>query len=255
MKIRELYEELNNIIPVTLSCDWDNDGLMVEADANRDVSKALIALDATRDAVSYAADGSFDVIVTHHPLIFHPLKGLHTDEPISSKVMTCIKNGISVMSFHTRLDAVNGGVNDMLAQVLGLHKIEPFSDIGRIGELEEPMNADDFASYVRDSLGSDYINYVGKRMVKKVALVGGDGKDYYADALKTGADAFVTGAMNYNMMAEAAENPMNVVEAGHFYTEHPVCKMLSKTLSEFGIETEIFVSNPVSTSICDNFIE
>lgn len=255
MKVRELYNCLDERIPSSLSCDWDNDGLMVESDGEKEVKKALISLDVTPDAVDYAIEGGFDVIISHHPLIFKPLKSVNDNSYISRMVNKLIKSDISAMSFHTRLDIVGGGVNDALASVIGLTDVEPMPEIGRVGNLGEEVYIDDFVGFVRDVLGCDHVNFVGDSPVFRVAVVGGDGKDNFADAIACGADTYLTGSMSYNTMVDAAYMGVNVIEAGHFHTEQPVCAVLAKTLAELGIDCEIFYSNPVGTCMADNFID
>ncbi|MBQ8696180.1 MAG: Nif3-like dinuclear metal center hexameric protein [Clostridia bacterium] len=255
MNVRELYNYLDDRIPASLSCEWDNDGLMVEADGDREVKKVLISLDVTPDAVGYAVEGGFDVILSHHPLIFKPLKSVNDDSYISRMVKKLLVNGISVMSFHTRLDRVEGGVNDALAAVIGLTDIEPMPEIGRVGNLGEEVYIDDFVGFVRDVLGCEHVDFVGERPVYRVAVVGGDGKDNFADAVKNGADTYLTGSMSYNTMVDAAYMGINVIEAGHFQTEHPVCTVLAQTLSEQGIDCEIYYSDPIGTCVADNFVE
>ncbi|MCI8332614.1 MAG: Nif3-like dinuclear metal center hexameric protein [Clostridiales bacterium] len=255
MKVKEIFAELEKIIPSVLSMEWDNDGLMVNGDIEDEVLRALVTLDATAEAIDYAVQNGFNLIVTHHPLIFKKLSCVNEQDVIAQKVMTCIKNGITVMSFHTRLDILDGGVNDALAFVLGLDNIEKYGDLVRVGELSQPMTADEFADFVRDALSCDYVNCVGQHMVRRVAVAGGDGKEHYFDALRAGADVYVTGSLSYNMMVDAAERKMNVVEAGHFYTEYPVCKVLANTLNDMGLETEIYYCNPIATFISDNFVD
>ena len=114
MNVRELYRALDYRIPRSLSCDWDNDGLMCCPNSNREVGRVLIALDVTSDTVEHAIKGGYDVIISHHPFVFKGLKSLVDDGGVSEKAISLIQNGISVMSFHTRLDAVEGGVNDKL---------------------------------------------------------------------------------------------------------------------------------------------
>lgn len=255
MNIKELYKHLSDMIPSELSCDWDNDGLMVEGDTEREIKRVLVSLDATEGAIEYAVENGFDAVITHHPLIFRPLRSLTTDSAVGRCVLTCVRAGVSLMSFHTRLDAVEGGVNDALAAVLGLQDVTPLPEVGRVGVLKESMSIDDFVMFVRDALGCDAVNFVGDGRVSRVAVVGGDGKDNYRDAAASGADTYLTGSMSYNMMVDAASDGVNVVEAGHFHTEQPVCSVLAGTLAELGIESEVFYSNPVGICLLDNFVD
>ena len=120
MTVNELSRYLNEKIPRELSCSWDNDGLMCCSDGEREVKKALFCMDVTPEAIDHAIDGGFDVIISHHPLIFRGVKTLSGDYGIPARLIKLIKNDISVMSFHTRFDAVDGGVNDALAELLNL---------------------------------------------------------------------------------------------------------------------------------------
>ncbi|MEE1115696.1 MAG: Nif3-like dinuclear metal center hexameric protein, partial [Clostridia bacterium] len=126
MTVKELYKFLDSRIPSALSCEWDNDGLMCCTEPNRAVKKVLVALDITDDVIDRAIEGGYDVIVSHHPLIFHPIKNITAGESVPNRLIKLVKSGISAMSFHTRLDSLDGGVNDELAKCLGLNNIKPF---------------------------------------------------------------------------------------------------------------------------------
>lgn len=252
MKIRELYNYLNDAIPQSLSCDWDNDGLMCSGNTEKEVKKVLIALDITERTVQKALDGGFDVIISHHPIIFRKIGAVEPEIPSAKKAITLIKNDISAMSFHTRLDALSGGVNDILCEMLGITNSTPFGpegeEMGRIGMLASPLSPEHFCEKVKSSLGSQIILLAkcGKE-VHKVALLGGDGKDFVSAAKEAGADTFLSGRISYNIMAEAPEIGMNLIEAGHYFTEAPVCAFLEKLVkkADENIETEIFDSNEI----------
>ena len=133
MKTSELYAFFDGKIPSSLSCEWDNDGLMVCPDPEKVVKKVLVALDVTDKVAQIALDEGYDLILSHHPLIFSPLSHLEPGDPIAKKVIALLCGGVSVMSFHTRLDAVEGGVNDLLAEKLGLCDVRPFGQNGETG--------------------------------------------------------------------------------------------------------------------------
>lgn len=252
MKTVELYNFLNNAIPSSLSCEWDNDGAMCCPDKEKEVRRALITLDITAEAVEYAKDGGFDVIISHHPLIFKGLKSITPEVCVSARVIALIKSGISAMSFHTRLDALSGGVNDTLAERLGVLNAVPFGSdgesIGRVGELSEPMELSDFARLVKEALGAPAVLCANAgQKVKRVALLGGEGGDDIAAANASGADTYVSGRLGYHAMTDAPECGMNLIEAGHFYTEFPVCEKLRELVkqADADIECEIFFSNKI----------
>ena len=237
MNVKELYEKICEKIPEDLRMPWDNDGIMCCTDSSADVRRVLIALDVTDEVVEYAIRDDFDLIISHHPLIFKPLSSISDENHIARKVIKLINAGISVFSFHTRADAVEGGVNDILADLVGLYSTERFGEgeLGRVGELDEEMSLDDFASGVKLTLGVDSIRVAdGYNTVKRVAVVGGDGKDYVKDAIAVGADTFVSGRISYNIMAEASEMGINLIEAGHFFTEHPVTEFFADIIRRAG---------------------
>lgn len=252
MKVRELYEKLNARIPPELSCEWDNDGLMVCPDAEREVRSVLIALDITAPVVRKAAAEGFDVILSHHPLIFHPLGALTPEDPVARKCTELIRSGIAAMSFHTRLDAVSGGVNDTLASVLGLCGVVPFGEngeaIGRIGSLPEPLSLSAFADLVKRVTGVPHVlaSDAGKP-VSRVALLGGSGSDDVDAAAKAGADTYLSGELAHHHLTDAPERGMNLIAAGHFHTENPVCGTLARFVKDAdpAIRVTVTDSNPI----------
>ncbi len=234
MKVKELYEKLSDAVPEELRESWDNDGLMCCADTTSEVNNVLIALDVTEEIVDYAIERNFDLIISHHPLIFTPITRITEDMHVARKIIKLITNNVSVFSFHTRLDKVKGGVNDILAGILGLTEVTSFGegDMGRIGILTEDYDLEQFADVVKMSLGADAVRIADAyNPVKRVALVGGDGKSFVKDAIEAGADTYLSGRISYNIMEEASEMGINLIEAGHYFTEYPVTSYLSKLVA------------------------
>ncbi len=250
MNVKNLYEKLNERIPEELREAWDNDGLMCSSDDSKEVKRVLITLDVTEDIVDYAISHSIDLIVSHHPLIFKPLKAVTEDSHIARKVIKLIKHDISVMSFHTRADKVEGGVNDTLCDILGIKDAVPFGEgfLGRIGTLDEEHTMEDFSYLLKGLLDCDGVKVSDACIpVQRVAVVGGDGKSYVEAALASGADTFVSGRIGYNTMAEAGEMGINLIEAGHFFTEHPVTQFFQTLLHRIdqNLYVEIIDSNVI----------
>ena len=250
MTVKELYERLCERIPEHLAEEWDNDGLMCCSDDQKEVKRALVTLDVTEDIVDYAVSHGFDLIVSHHPLIFQPLKNVTENSHVARKVIKLIKHDIAVMSFHTRADKVDGGVNDVLADILGIKNAVPFGegDLGRLGTLNEELNMEDFSYLLKGLLDCDGVKVADALIpVQKVAVVGGDGKSYVGAALKAGADTFVSGRIGYNVMAEAGEMGINLIEAGHFFTEQPVTQFFQTILHRLDSDMyiEIMDSNVI----------
>lgn len=252
MKVKELYERISLVIPENLRESWDNDGLMCSADTSSEVNNVLIALDVTEEIVDYAIERNFDLIISHHPLIFTPITHVTEDMHTARKIIKLITNNVSVFSFHTRLDKVSGGVNDILAGILGLTDVTTFGEgeMGRIGTLKEDYDLEQFADLVKMSLGADAVRIADAyNPVKRVALVGGDGKSFVKDAIAEGADTYLSGRISYNVMEEAAEMGINLIEAGHYFTENPVTGYLANLVSSIdgNAYIEIADSNMIKT--------
>lgn len=249
MTYYELYTKLSELYPKELSCEWDNDGMMCAIDLNSNVKRVLISLDVTMDTVDYAIDNGFDTIISHHPLVFRSQKSLIPLNYTQEKLIKLIKHNICVMSFHTRLDATQNGVNDTLAGILGVINLEvdKCDPVGRIGELSREMELSTFAENVKIALHSPFVLYNGKRTVKKIYLVGGDGKGLIENAILHGADTILTGRASYNTIIDANDMNLNIVEAGHFFTENPICKVIEKDVLNIcsALKTEIYNSNSI----------
>ena len=250
MTVKELYRKMSERIPENLSEEWDNDGLMCSSDTSADVHRALVSLDVTEEIVDYAIENGFDLIVSHHPLIFKPISSLTEDSHVARKVIKLISNNISVFSFHTRADKVVGGVNDQLCDLIGLFDTHPFGEggIGRIGRIDEECSLEDFVYRLKDQLGLQGVLVSdGYNRVSTIAVLGGDGKDFVKAAIDAGADTYISGRISYNMMEEAAEMGINLIEAGHYFTEFPVTSFFSNILNRLDpqIYVEIIDSNMI----------
>ena len=252
MKVCELYRFLDGQIPRSLSCDWDNDGLMCCPDGEREARRVLIALDITMEIAERAIREEYDVVLSHHPLIFSPLRALNDADPVAKKVIRLLTSGVAAMSFHTRLDAVAGGVNDTLAAALGLADVAPFGDngeaIGRIGTLPERMTLEAFSARVKAVTGAPWVQVSDAGVpVSRVALLGGGGSGDVGAASAAGADTYLTGELKHNQLTDAPENGMNLIAAGHFYTENIICGRLCELvkLADPSIEITVADSNAV----------
>lgn len=238
MTVNELAARMDEMIPTALSEAWDHDGRMIIPDGNAEVTRVVCALDCTSRVISYAKNNGCNVIITHHPLLFRPIGSLTENDSVGKRVLECIKAGIAVLSYHTRLDSLEGGVNDCLASSLGLQETVAFLPFARIGTVEE-QPFESFVSHVSASLGTDRIQCVkAKPSVHRVAIVSGSGKDEIEAAIAAGADTFVTGEVMHNHMIDCMERGLNLICATHFATERVVIPQLVKMVSSLGLRGE-----------------
>lgn len=239
MTVGELYNELNTAIPRALSCDWDNDGLMICADAEAPVKRVLLSLDATDTVCDYAIREGYDLIITHHPVIFRKIGNITDGSLAGGKAISLIRAGVSVMSFHTRFDCCDGGINDILAEKLGLENTEKLphgteAPMARIGNVD--TTAVEFCERIKKALGSPVVLMTpASDKVHRVAVCGGDGRDFMYDALRMGADTYITGRAGYNVAIDMRDEGLTVIEAGHYYTEAIFTDYFEKFLSARGI--------------------
>lgn len=232
---------LERIAPRHLAEDWDNTGLLVGSYAQK-VECILVALDVDDTVVAEAIERSADMIVAHHPAIFRGMKQLRTDLPLGRRLAALLTHGVAVAAAHTNLDITRGGVNDVLAERLGLEKLSSFitteqadgsaESLGRIGTLPAPVAIDDFAHSVCKQLLVSHVRLVRAvdRPVRRVAVCGGAGAEFIDTAVRRGADVYVTGDVKYHEAQRAAEQGMHLIDAGHFGTERPVLPVLADLL-------------------------
>ena len=216
------------------------------------VRRVLVALDITAAVVDEAIAGGYDVILSHHPLIFSPLSRIEPSNAVAKKVIAMLRAGVTAMSFHTRLDAVEGGVNDTLAALIGLKNVTAFGadgeEIGRIGDLPQAMTLADFGVLVKNATNAEQVLVTdAKRPVRRVAVLGGSGSSDVIAALRAGADTYLSGELKHNWLTDAPDFGINLVAAGHFHTENPICGVLADMVraADASIEVRAVNSNPV----------
>lgn len=253
MTVQQILDYVNSLAPAHMKADWDNVGLLCGR-RDQEVNKILVALDPFPNVCEEAAALGADLIVTHHPLIFRAPKTVTTDDPVGRCILFLASHGISAVNAHTNLDCAPDGVNDVLARALGLEQIKVLNPQGadeqgrpwgllRTGVVAETdLNA--FLSQVKNKLGTPVLRYAdGGRSVHRVAVGGGSCGDGLYDVLEAGCDTFVTADIKYNQFWDAADLGLNLIDAGHFYTENPVCAVLADRLRQQFPEVEVVLSN------------
>ena len=233
--VADILSFIEGIAPRYMMEGWDNCGLLCGR-KDREVKKILVALDPFATVIDEAIALKADLIVTHHPLIFRDnLMAVNEDTEAGRCVLKLIENGIAAINAHTNLDMAPGGVNEVLAKTLGLMNIQivdPVDNYGllRKGEVSE-QPVENFLATVKEKLGCKGLRYVTSgKPVRVVAVGGGSCADFMTQALAAGCDTFVTADVKYNQFRTAYELGLNLIDAGHFYTENPVMPVVAEKL-------------------------
>ncbi len=250
--VNDIFELLDNKAPSYSKLDFDNVGILA-GHSNREVTRVMAALDVTSQVIEEARQAGAELIVSHHP-IFFSLKNVSDRDINGKKIVALLENRMSAICMHTNLDAAPGGVNDTLAGLLGLERVEllgvdgyyedgvPHST-GRVGELPAGMGFFEYLELVKKNLslsGGRY--YFSGRPVKKVGLVSGSGGSELQAAYEAGCDTFVTADVKYDVFQDARELKINLIDAGHFETENPVVQVLAKWIKEGFPNIDVLIS-------------
>lgn len=245
--VRDFYDYLDEFAPFSSQESWDNSGLLVGG-FDRIVDRVAVVLDLNKETLEQAISLEADLIITHHPVIFKAQKNFLDD----SLIYRLAENGISVIATHTPFDAAQGGVNDILADLLELTKIEILScqdceGLLRVGFTDRTTPCD-FAEFVSRQLNADVRFCDGGKEIETVAVCSGAGAEFAEEIAEMGIDAFVTGDAKYHELLDAKESGLTLVAAGHFETENPAMAILASKLRGNFSETDIIVlsqTNPV----------
>ncbi|MGN9164609.1 Nif3-like dinuclear metal center hexameric protein [Tissierellaceae bacterium HCP3S3_D8] len=242
MKVADIIEIMEEWAKPYLVDAWDNTGFQI-GDLKRDIAKILIALDLDRNILDMAIKYDYDMIITHHPTIFKPLKSITSESYKGRLVLDIIKNNIVVYNAHSNLDMAEEGVSHQLADILGLRDTETLKRVvtqddntygyGRIGMVEH-MPLTEYLNIVKKKLEVDSIIVYGDKDIEinRVAVCGGSGSDFIYDAYASGADIYITGDIKYHDAQLGYELGLTIVDAGHFNTEKIVLPAIKKRLDE-----------------------
>lgn len=259
--VAEIRDALEREVPVYMKLDFDNVG-MLAGFCGTEVLRVLVALDITDAVIEEGAALGAQLIVSHHPLIFEPLKRVTDDDIKGRKVIRLIQNGMSAICMHTNLDAAEGGVNDCLmaalgARVTGLlspHGTHPDGQpygISRVGELPAPAEFDDFLLRTKQRLHTAGLRYVfGGKPVQRIACCGGAGGSDMRKAAEAGCDTYVTADLKYDHFLDAKDLGLNLIDADHFCTENVVVPRLKQLISDTFPTLEVLISKVHGQTIC-----
>ncbi|MBU0907953.1 MAG: Nif3-like dinuclear metal center hexameric protein [Proteobacteria bacterium] len=245
IKLKDILAYVGRFAPWELAEPWDNVGLMV-GNPDQEATGLLIALDPTRQVLEEAILKKTNIILTHHPLIFHPLKSINTATPIGQFLKKALAHDIAVVSCHTNLDIISDGVSDALARVLYLHNTRPLTltgnrpdqGFGKIGNLPKPMQGRAFIHFVTQRLKLEAMMLAGPlpETVSTIAVCGGSGSDLADAALQARADVYITAELKHSVARWAEENGLCIIDAGHFATENIIIPFLLARMTAFFAE-------------------
>ena len=250
--INDIYTFLNEIAPVRYQMDFDNAGFLV-GDGGAAVKKALLALDITDAVIAEAIELRAQLIVSHHPLIFTPLRHATTDDLAGRKVLAMARHGISAICMHTNLDAAEGGVNEVLAGIFGMREMEAFAEgCGRVGSIE-PVTVPELAKKAQKELASRcnqpfngpavQVKFADTgKTVRRLAVISGAGGSLFEEALAMGADCLLTGEANHHHACDAKRLGLSLIAAGHYATEFLVTAAVAEKLRAALPGVEVLVS-------------
>lgn len=250
--VREIESFLYGWAPRELAESWDNVGLLV-GDPEAAVERVLVALDITPQVAEEALERGCQLIVAHHPVMncaWHPVQTVRADDRQGRTLTALLRSGVAAICMHTNLDAAEGGVNDILAEKLGLTQPEMLTEekIGRIGTLKCEIPLVEFTHSVIELLGCNGLRYVDAgRPVHRVAVGGGACGCYIPQAVAAGCDTFVTSDLKYNDFLDT--EGLNLIDAGHFPTENVVCPALRDRLQSAFPAVDVLCSTSHSREI------
>lgn len=264
MKANDIMKILDDWAEQKLVDSWDNTGFQIGND-DLDIKKILIALDLDENVLEKAINEGFQMIVTHHPIIFKPLKSINNRSYLGSLILRIITNNIVVYNAHSNLDLAIGGVNDELANILQLTNTKPLNNIvqdkfdedyygyGRVGDIDE-IDTIDFLYRVKESLCLNDLRVYGNinKKISKIAVCGGSGGEFIHDAYKNGADLYISGDIKYHEAQQGLQLGMIIVDAGHYHTEKVILPVIKKILlhgSKSELCIEVFKETAVAYKI------
>lgn len=234
-ELQQICRFMEQWAPPALAEEWDNPGLLV--DAGSLVRRVLVTLDITPAVVEEAHRLGCQLVVSHHPVIFKPVRRLQS----ADAAFLLARYGISALCAHTNLDAAEGGVNDVLAGLLELEDVQPLEGLGRVGD-RDSISPAQLAEQVGKLLNAPVLLADAGLPITRVAVVGGSGGEFFEAAVQAGAQCLITGEASHHHGLDALEQGVSVIVAGHFATEWPIVPEMARRLRQAFGELEVLVS-------------
>lgn len=240
MQVVDIINGLDTLAPFKSSLDWDNTGLLV-GDPLENVKGIYVALDATDNVINRAIQKGANLLITHHPMIFSPVRNVRADDMIGRRILEMAKNRMSYIAMHTNFDVHIMG--SLVADKLSLQRQrvlditdetgkEPIG-IGRFGEIDQ-RNLSEFATMVKQTFGLPHVSFFGAAdtKVKYIAICPGAGKSEIDNAIKMGADVLLTGDISHHSGIDALAGGLCIIDAGHYGLEHVFIKYMQVWLHD-----------------------
>ena len=228
--VYDIYSFIEDIAPYRLQEGYDNSGLNV-GEMSAEVRSVLVALDCTAEVAREACQRDFDLVLTHHPVIFRGLKTLVPNDP----AVILAAGGKNALSMHTNFDSAEGGMNDVLCKMLGLKPESALHEehgvgCGYVCECDG-MNVRELAQRAKDVLGCRVVRFSGgEREIRRVGVCSGSGGSFLADAAEKGCQVLLTGDVKHDVFIDGENMGVSVIDAGHFYTENIFCEFIANEL-------------------------
>lgn len=238
VNINNIINKLEDLAPSSTAFEWDNVGLQIGSNKQR-IAKTLLALDLTPNVVEEAIEKKVDMIITHHPLIFSPIKNIIKEDIIGRRIYSLIENNISLYVMHTNLDMAWGGTNDVLSNIINLQDIEAISPnednlgLGRIGIVPK-TNIKKLSTYLKGKLNLENVKtvYDVDQTIQKVAICTGSGMSILDEVIREKADVFITGDVKFHDAQKAEYNKMGIIDVGHYGSENIMMPQIKKYLEK-----------------------
>ncbi|KJS29381.1 MAG: hypothetical protein VR64_21130 [Desulfatitalea sp. BRH_c12] len=249
--VADIIQAMEYLAPPCLAEEWDNCGLQVGS-RQWAVRRIWIALDPLTSVVQAAATEKIDMVITHHPLFFQPLRTIDADTPVGRIIETALSARMALYAAHTNLDSAFQGVNDVLAQAIGLRDLRPMipaecathkkndqpEGLGRVGRLGEPVSLAALAEQIKTRLKLPVVKVAGdlSRIVEYVAVCSGSGGSLLETFLDMPAQVYVSGDLRYHDARSVEDADRGLIDIGHFCSEHIVLDPLAERLRDLARE-------------------
>lgn len=249
MICKEIIDIIEKKYPKSAALDFDNVGLQAGR-IDKEVKKIYLALDATDSVISQAIEAGADLLITHHPLIFSPLKSVTNEDFISRRIVKLIQHDISYYAMHTNYDVL--GLSQLLSDTIGLidpkvlWTTEEHNGIGRVGNFKTTVSLEECCEIVKNKLNLSSVKVFGEmhRDVRRVAVSPGSGKDAIDFAIENKADVLITGDIGHHAGLDANEQGLAIIDAGHYGTEHIFVQDMQRFL-EKELQDVVMIPAPI----------